>query len=416
MLEQDRADPVDERRLPELADRDVDGDERQHDPFVLPGAELAACLAQHPFADRLDEPRFLRQVDELGRLADLAVGDLPAQQCLGAGDAAAAKVELRLVPQRELVSLDGPAKLALEADPRERRDVHPLLEIHVAPAAALLRAVHRRVGIAQQLFGARAVRGIERDADARVQELFLAADHERRGHRFDDVLRDRLRVARRLDLRQHDREFVAAEARHRVGLADALLQTLGGLAQHVVAGLVAERVVDALEVIEIDDEQRELARLAVGLREAARELVHEVLAVRQRGQRVVVGAHVELLVLGGGRERHADAVAEVSRASPLLVAQQGRGCGNRGPRCPRRRSATRWAARAAMPRPASRPARDRASPPARGRARARPDRRAARRCPRARRRSARARDRRLRAGRACRSAPWRAHCGRRSRC
>ena len=41
------------------------------------------------------------------------------------------------------------------------------------------------------------------------------------------------------------------------------LQPLGGLAQHVVAGLVAERVVDALEVIEIDDEQRELSRLAV---------------------------------------------------------------------------------------------------------------------------------------------------------
>ncbi len=52
-------------------------------------------------------------------------------------------------------------------------------------------------------------------------------------------------------------------ARHRVGLAHALPQALGGLAQHVVARLVAERVVDALEMIEVDDEQRELSRLAL---------------------------------------------------------------------------------------------------------------------------------------------------------
>ena len=140
----------------------------------------------------------------------------------------------------ELVALDREAQLALEAHARERRDVHALLEIDVASAAAFLRAIHRGVGVAQELLGRRAVRGVERDADAGVEKLFGAGDDERRGHRLDDVLGDGFRVPRRLDVRQDDREFVAAEPRHGIGLAHALPQAFRRLPQHIVARFVSQ--------------------------------------------------------------------------------------------------------------------------------------------------------------------------------
>ena len=60
----------------------------------------------------------------------------------------------------------------------------------------------------------------------------------------------------------HDGEFVAAEAGHRVGAAHHALQALGHRAQQRVADRMAERIVDALEAVEIEEHDRELVRRA----------------------------------------------------------------------------------------------------------------------------------------------------------
>ena len=82
---------------------------------------------------------------------------------------------------------------------------------------------------------------------------------------------DRLLVG---DLRQHGDELVAADPRDDVLVAEAFGQPLGGGAQENVAGIVAERVVDVLEVVEVEQDQRAAAAirkaLAQGLVEAAR--------------------------------------------------------------------------------------------------------------------------------------------------
>ena len=54
---------------------------------------------------------------------------------------------------------------------------------------------------------------------------------------------------------------------------------------------------------------------------AARELVLEIEAVRQRSQRIVVGLVVELLVLRCRGEGDTDAVAEIPRAPAFLVGK-----------------------------------------------------------------------------------------------
>ena len=54
---------------------------------------------------------------------------------------------------------------------------------------------------------------------------------------------------------EHEREFVAAEPRHGVGLADLRPQARSDLLQQRVADVVTERVVDLLEMVEIHHQQ-----------------------------------------------------------------------------------------------------------------------------------------------------------------
>jgi hypothetical protein len=95
----------------------------------------------------------------------------------------------------------------------------------------------------------------------------------------------------------HDREFVAAEPRHRVVLGDAFAEAPCDLLQQHVADRMAKRVVDVLEVIEIETQDRKLIA-ASGKPQGLFELLAEQRPVRQVGQRVMA-RHVGNLFLGG---------------------------------------------------------------------------------------------------------------------
>ena len=71
--------------------------------------------------------------------------------------------------------------------------------------------------------------------------------------RVEHARRERLALLERFDRRLQNDELVAAEARDDVGVADGVAQPLGDrLQQHVAAGM-AQRVVDLLELVEIDE-------------------------------------------------------------------------------------------------------------------------------------------------------------------
>ena len=100
-----------------------------------------------------------------------------------------------------------------------------------------------------------------------------------------DPLGDRLRERRRA-VRQDHRELLAAEARHRVHRPDALAERDRHVLEDDVAGLVAVRVVDALEVIDVDHQHE---RRLAGARDAvdlARQRQLEVAPVGQAGERI----------------------------------------------------------------------------------------------------------------------------------
>ena len=89
-----------------------------------------------------------------------------------------------------------------------------------------------------------------------TRRLAVVAERERLGERFQQALGDQLRTGGQRESVGDDDELVAAQAAEGVGLADHALEPFGHRAEQFVAGAVPERVVDRLEVVEVDEQRR----------------------------------------------------------------------------------------------------------------------------------------------------------------
>ena len=89
-------------------------------------------------------------------------------------------------------------------------------------------------------------------------------------------------------LHDHHLELVAAHARHGVVVAQRGAQPARDLLQQLVADVVAQRIVDELEAVEVDEQHRHLLVEALRLRQRLGEAIHQHRAVGQAGERVVV--------------------------------------------------------------------------------------------------------------------------------
>jgi hypothetical protein len=174
---------------------------------------------------------------------------MPAQQRLHADHLAVRETDLRLVVQAELVFGDRAPQLGFELLAALDLALHRLDEEAVGVAAVRLGAIERDVGVAQQLVRIGVVVGKDRDADADAGVHLVAVAADRLEQAGDDALRHVARIDRPVEAGQDDRELVAADPRDRIGVVDDALQAARAGTQQGVAGRVAERVVDVLEVV-----------------------------------------------------------------------------------------------------------------------------------------------------------------------
>ena len=168
------------------------------------------------------------------------------------------EVDDRLVVRLELAGLERPADVGLERHAIDDGRVHAGLVDLEAALALALGAVHGEVGVAQQRGGV-LVAGADGDADAGVdarspspsasngvlQRTRAAERRPRRRRPASGGPRAGRRTRRR-----------RAVTRCRRGAARRP-RRVGGLPQEGVAGVVAEGVVDGLEVVEVEEEQRQ---------------------------------------------------------------------------------------------------------------------------------------------------------------
>ena len=160
----------------------------------------------------------------------------------------------------ELTARDGVPQVALERVAGFEFGRHRfVIDVEAVPARRF-RAIQRKIGFLQELLLVIAVFRRHRDPDAGADFHAVARQLERLGNQLGDARRqiDRtgpLVVALGLD----DREFVAAQPRKHIRAAQRRFQAIRHLPQQRVACGMSERVVDVLEAVEIEHQDRERA-------------------------------------------------------------------------------------------------------------------------------------------------------------
>ena len=238
---------------------------------------------------------------------------VPAQQRLDAGDLPARHIDLGLIVQRKLVALQRAAQRGFQRQALDRLRLDLLGEEAEAVLAVFLGEIHRHVGVLGQRLHVGAVGRIHRDADRGRGVALVAAELQRLAQHRQQLAGDALDLVTFGGFFQDDDEFVAAEPRHDVAGTQRVAQPAADFHQQHVAGVMAQRIVDDLEAVEIDEQHRKLPLIALrGVDRPAQQAV-EHLAVRQMGQAVVRGQIFDPLVGPGlfvgaveilQRERH----------------------------------------------------------------------------------------------------------------
>ena len=246
------------------------------------------------------------RVDEGGRRQHDAARPGPPQQRLDRGDLAGAGADDGLVEHLQLAALHGAGEVPLQL--QGAGDRHPadrqVPDAH-QPAAALLGGVHGGVRLAEDVArlapAGRAAVGDDDAHAARDDELGGADRHgppQRGAHPVRHAAhagREDVGLLVRQPLAHHD-ELVPGEAGERVPRAHHRPQPLGHLDEDRVAGRVAVGVVDALERVDVEEEDGDGGPGPLGDGEGVVEPVEQQGPVGQAGEVVVDGAVGELLV------------------------------------------------------------------------------------------------------------------------
>ena len=211
----------------------------------------------------------------------------PTQQRLHPDDAEVVEVVDRLVGEAELIVDECRTQFELELHVAGDLCLQ-LGEVHlVAVLPGTLGVVQRDVRIPQQLSARRAIADGDADAGVHHQRHRDALELERLAHHIEQSLGDELWRRIELGIVDQDDELVTTHPADRVGIAQRARQPRGNGDEQPVAGLVAEGVVDVLEVVEVDEQRRPCRPVALAAGEELLDAVHDQRPVRQVGQRVV---------------------------------------------------------------------------------------------------------------------------------
>ena len=154
--------------------------------------------------------------------------------------------------------------------------------------------------------------------------MLAGGEHDRLVDRLRDALGDPDRLVRAVELLAHDEELVAAQPRDGVGRAHRVVQPRRERDQQVVARLVAQRVVDELELVEVGEQHGDRAAVAPAAGERALEAVERERAVRQPGERVVHRPVADLLVDAVAVDRAGDDVRHGAQEVGLVGGEPAR--------------------------------------------------------------------------------------------
>ena len=203
------------------------------------------------------------------------------------------ELDLRLVVHAQLARLAlGRGQRAVQVAEQHqagRRGVVLVGGVHRDAGAVVLGRVHRDVRGPHERRRVVGVVGQARDADGGVHVQRQLAQHERRDEQPAHPAGEPFGVGHRPDVGQEDRELVATQAGHDVVVAQRAAQPLGHLLEQLVPAVVAERVVDVLEPVDVQEHEPDAAPGLLRLEDRAPHPLRQHAPVRQTGQGVQQG-------------------------------------------------------------------------------------------------------------------------------
>ena len=159
--------------------------------------------------------------------------------------------------------------------------------VELVPASVLLRGVHRHVGPSQERLGVVRLVREQRDADGPRDVEREPLDAHGDLELFEEPVGDPHRDVLGRQLREDDAELIAPEPRHQVVVAEHAGQSRTDLLQEQITEVMPERVVDLLEVVEVDQHHGELPADPPGSLDRVGELELEQHPVGHPRERVV---------------------------------------------------------------------------------------------------------------------------------
>ena len=234
--------------------RNVDG-KRQ---ALRQSGKRAAGFKNLPFADSGDKAGAFGQRDELDRRQQPVRRMVPADQRLQAGRRAVGGRDHGLVVEQQFIALQRFGELDLQLAPLVHLGVHAGFEEAVAAAPVCLGAVECQIGVAHDLVGLRPVERRDRNAEAEPDRNLVSVDRKRQANLFDQPRRQVCDVVRIGTPASSSNANSSPPSRAtRSLLRTSAPSRLADLDQQPVARLMAEPVVDRLELVEVEVEQRE---------------------------------------------------------------------------------------------------------------------------------------------------------------
>ncbi len=223
--------------------------------------------------------------------------------------------------QHEFAAFQGARQGRFDRQPLAPMHIHVRREILETVLAGFLCAIHGYVAVSQQGLQIDAIVRAGTDADAGRDQEFLLVDDQRPRCGFEDFVRHSAHCIDAGGILHQDDEFVPAQPRQHIAVAQAGAQPGGDLLQQLVAGFVADNVVDVLEAVEVDQHQRGIHSLALAGRDRMLEGALEVRAIGNAGQLVVISQVLDVFLgtLAVGDVANDEAGAQLARS----VAESG---------------------------------------------------------------------------------------------
>ena len=316
-LGQNAFDHVDEIGAAELQRRDVDRDRE-----ARPGLAVEAGAAQHLLAELDDQPAVLGNRNEFGGRNLAAFGMRPTAERLDAHHHFPAVVDDRLIGDPQAVVLDRGAQLVFQELALDQVRIHRRVVDAGSIAALVLRPVERQIGMAHDVGRAADILVDDGDADAGADDDGLIGDGVGRADGGDHARGDRLQGRVIEAAGGDDGELVAAEPGDHVVATQGAGEPLGDAADELVADRVAERVVDILEVVEIDVEHGRGRTALAHLLDHGLEPLAEEDAIGQPAKGIVQGEMPQPRFAGGDGRGRAPHMAEDQRGQQRKAGER----------------------------------------------------------------------------------------------